>query len=189
MTAAQVAKVSMMSDLGDFLYADLGETQVLEMPYTAGNLAMTIILPKKVKGLAAVENSLNAKALAENLLKLRRQRVDVRIPKFRITFEIGLAEVLKAMGMRLAFTPQANFSGIATATDSLELTSVIHKAYVDVDEQGTEAAAATGITFGLTSAVVGKTPEFHADHPFLFLIRDKSTGLVLFMGRLSHPSE
>jgi serpin B len=91
------------------------------------------------------------------------------------------------MGMPLAFSPQADFSGMTRTRGGIQLMSVIHKAFVDVDEQGTEAAAAIGLTVGITSREVGKPQIFLADHLILFLIRDARTGLILFMGRLLKP--
>ena len=116
------------------------------------------------------------------------QEVDVTLPRFTITAEFRLDQVLADLGMPLPFsTGQADFSGIAKNVP-LSLSAVIHKAYVDVNEKGTEAAAATGAVVRVTSALVQPPrPVFRADHPFFFIIRDNGTGSTLFAGRLVNP--
>lgn len=110
------------------------------------------------------------------------------LPRFKLTSQFQLADVLKSMGMPLAFTPdRADFSGMDGRRD-LFVSAVIHKAYVEVNEEGTEAAAATGIAVGATAVMIPKEPPvFRADHPFLFLIRENRTGSLLFLGRLVNP--
>ncbi len=100
--------------------------------------------------------------------------------------KLSLARVLQSMGMTDAFTEKADFTGM-TARRELFISAVIHQAYVDVNEEGTEAAAATGVVVGVTSVGPNETPVFRADHPFLFLIRDKTTGSILFLGRVMNP--
>src|ERR687886_2612610 len=107
-------------------------------------------------------------------------QVHVMLPRFKVTAEFSLRDQLSAMGMPLAFSPSADFSGIAGGTEPLSLSAVVHKAFVDVNEEGTEAAAATGVVMVRTSAAVRPTPVFRADHPFLFLIRDTRSGSILF---------
>jgi serpin B len=111
----------------------------------------------------------------------------VSLPKFRAESQFSLRQALSTMGMPTSFTGKADFSGIDPKR-GLAISEVVHKAFVDVSEQGTEAAAATGITMRTTAM---RTPEqavvFRADHPFLFLIRDTRTGVVLFIGRLTAP--
>src|SRR5262249_15322702 len=113
------------------------------------------------------------------------QEVRVHLPRFRLTSQFQLAEVLKAMGMTRAFTPgEADLSGMSSEQE-LHLSAVIHKAFVDVNEEGTEAAAATAVV-----ALIKSRPqptEFRADHPFVYLIRDQRTGSILFLGRLVNP--
>jgi serpin B len=114
--------------------------------------------------------------------------VQVSLPKFRAESEFSIRQALSAMGMPTAFTGKADFSGI-DPKGGLAISEVVHKAFVDVSEQGTEAAAATGIAVHATAVM--RMPEqpivFRADHPFLFLIRDTRTGVVLFIGRLMTP--
>jgi serpin B len=109
------------------------------------------------------------------------------LPRFKTEKSFTLNEPLKALGMRAAFE-KADFSGMHTGGEQLDITAVIHKAFVDVNEEGTEAAGATGVVVGLTSAAPPPAPKyFRADRPFLFLIRDHKTGSVLFLGRVENP--
>ena len=181
----QKARVPMMHQTEHFGYLDGDEFQALEMPYKGGALSMVILLPKKKDGLAAFEKTLSAEKVAEWLAKLARREVWVTVPKFKTTAQFMLADTLKRMGMTDAFDGgKADFSGMDGKRD-LFISAVIHKAFVDVNEEGTEAAAATAIvgTFG------GGPPSFYADHPFLFLIRERKSGCILFMGRLANPKE
>jgi serpin B len=182
------AKVPMMHQTTKFKYLDAGELQVLEMPYAGKELSMVVLLPKKVDTLADLERSLSADKLAGWLDRLREQEVIVSLPKFKATSEFALKGALEALGMKKAFQmPGADFSGI-NGKDDLYITAVVHKAYVDVNEEGTEAAAATGVVVGVRSAPAAK-PEFRADHPFVFLIRDTRNDSVLFLGRLVEPGK
>jgi serpin B len=113
--------------------------------------------------------------------------VHVFLPRFKMTSQFQLKGVLESMGMTLAFSQQADFSGISSE-EQLFISTVIHKAFVDVNEQGTEAAAATGVVLAPTSAPVTQEPvTFRADHPFVFLIRDHRSSSILFLGRLTNP--
>ena len=178
--------VPMLHQTGFFKYFDGGNFQALELPYVGNKLSMVVFLPKKVDGLAEFEQSLTAQNLMKWLPQLQQHEVVVTLPKFRVTAEFTLNKTLSSMGMPLAFSPHAaDFSGMSEEKD-LYLSAVIHKAYVDVNEEGTEAAAATGIEMRTMSA--GPPPStFHADHPFVFLIRDNSSGSLLFLGRLVQP--
>jgi serpin B len=119
---------------------------------------------------------------------LRRREVRVTLPRFKTTAEFGLKDTLVAMGMADAFDAgKADFSGMDGKKD-LFISAVVHKAFVDVNEEGTEAAAATGVVMSLT-AMPEPPPEFRADHPFLFLIRDTKTGAILFFGRILDPTK
>jgi len=168
--------------------------KVLELPYKGG-AAMLVILPDKVDGLAAVEQSLDAakldawrKALADN------GKVMVALPKFTIDppAAMELVPALKQLGMTLAFDPKtADLTGIGVPPDPsrrLFISAVFHKAFVKVDEKGTEAAAATAVVVAEGAGAAPSQPEpFIADHPFLFAIVDQSTGLILFLGRVVEP--
>jgi len=178
--------VPMMNKTEKFGYMETEDFQGLELPYVDNELSMIIFLPKANDGLADFEKTLSTENLLQWLGRLRKRKVIVSIPKFRMTSQFSLASVLKSMGMTDAFMPNmADFSGMNGKRD-LFISAVIHKAYVDVNEEGTEAAAATGITIGATS-IGPRQPVFRADHPFLFLIRDNQTGSILFLGRVMNP--
>jgi serpin B len=178
--------VPMMNQTADFNYIQTDSFQCLELPYVNDELSMIILLPKKLDGLHELEGTVTIDNLSKWLNELRKREVIVFVPKFKMTSQFGLADVLKAMGMTNAFVPDiADFSGINGKRD-LFISAVIHKAYVNVDEEGTEAAAATGIVMK-TSAVPTQMPVFRADHPFLFVIRDNRSSSILFIGRVMNP--
>jgi serpin B len=167
-------------------YGDHGSLAILDMPYVKHEQSMIVILPKEKNGLPDVERNLTAANLSKWMMKLSTHEVDLKFPKFKVTAEIKLNETLKQMGMRDAFAfGKADFSGMATS-EKLYITAVLHKAFVEVNEAGTEAAAATAIGVGTLSLPPPAT--FHADRPFLFLIRDNRTGSILFMGRVVNPA-
>ncbi len=169
-------------------YNETDTLQVLEMPYaceSGSELVMLILLPRE-DNLTVAEEALGS--IGDLRRSLVKQRVKVSIPKFRFEADYSLPEVLSAMGMPTAFTADADFSGM-DGTDDLFISDAVHKAFVDVNEEGTEAAAATGVVVGNTGACPGTTPVFRADHPFIFLIIDKDSGTILFMGRVADPVE
>jgi serpin B len=184
-TADSSVSVSMMNQTRDFGYMETAELQALEIPYTSPALTMLVLLPRGIDGLDSLEQTLTADSLTAWSDRVRARRVEVSLPKFSLTSEFDLAQTLAAMGMRDAFAERlADFSGM-TGTKDLYIDLVLHKAFVDVREEGTEAAAATGISMkkiGIRMPVI-----FRADHPFLFTIWDRATGSILFMGRLVDP--
>jgi serpin B len=173
---------------GRFGYMESDGFQALELPYQGDELAMLIILPKDRCGLARVEDGLSADALSEWTAALRKEEVEVHLPRFKTESQFNLNQMLSGLGMSDAFNPAlADFSGM-TGTNDLFISAVVHKAFVQVNEEGTEAAAATGVTVGITS--IPAPPEiFRADRPFLFLIRANESGTILFMGRVCDPSK
>ena len=172
-----------------FGYGETQDVKWLEMPYKGHKTSMVILLPKNDSGLAALEKSLTSRRLTKWLDETEYTRVSAAIPKFKLTSKFMLGDMLKAMGMTDAFDPEkADFTGMSDRGD-LFIQAAIHKAYVDVYEKGTEAAAATGIAVGVTSVQTGKPKQFRADHPFLFLIRDRESGSILFMGRVMNPEK
>ncbi|GAI76663.1 unnamed protein product, partial [marine sediment metagenome] len=186
LTDGKKVNVPMMNQTEKFKYTEAESFQALELPYVDNELSMVILLPKETDGLSDFEKTLTAGNLSEWLGKLRKRKVIVSVPKFRMTSQFSLAAVLKSMGMTDAFVPDAaDFSGMNGKRD-LFISAVIHKAYVEVNEEGTEAAAATGVVIGVTS-MPARPPVFRADHPFLFLIRDNRTGSILFIGRVMNP--
>ncbi len=167
-----------------FNYAKTDDLELLEMPYEGDDLSMLILLPEMGK-FKTVENSLTLEMLNEWTSQLEMQRVDVYIPKFTFMTKYLLTQQLAEMGMPNAFASHADFSGIDGSTE-LFIQTVVHQAYVDVNEEGTEAAAATGVAVGITS-VGPPIPVFRADHPFIFLIKEKLSGNILFLGRVIRP--
>ena len=183
----QKVDAAMMNQTAKFGYMETDTLQGLELPYVDNDLSMIVLLPKELDGLSELEKSLTLENLSEWQSKLRKIEVVVSIPKFKLTSQFSLASVLKAMGMRNAFSRSANFSGM-NGKRNLAISAVIHRAYVDVNEEGTEAAAATAVAMRLTSmGPDSRPPVFRADHPFLFLIRDNQSGGILFIGRVMNP--
>jgi serpin B len=176
----------MMNQTAQFGYMETDILQCLELPYVDKELSMIILLPKEPDGLSKLEQTLTAENLSQWLARLYSREVVVCVPKFKVTAQFSLASVLQSMGMTDAFSSDADFSGMDGKKD-LFISAVIHKAYVDVGEEGTEAAAATGVVMKLTSVGPSETPVFRADHPFLFLIRDNKSGGILFIGRVTDP--
>ena len=176
-----------MNQTSDFGYTETPSAQILEMRYAGTGMAFDILLPTTLSGLPDLEKSLTPENLTGWLGHLTIRNVQVSLPKFRAESQFSLRQALSTMGMPTSFTDKADFSGIDPKR-GLAISEVVHKAFVDVSEQGTEAAAATGITMHATAM---RMPEravvFRADHPFLFLIRDTRTGVVLFIGRLMDP--
>jgi serpin B len=149
---------------------------------------MVVLLPKKPDGLAALEASLSASKLDGWIAKLANNQVEVSLPRFKLEVGFELSRTLKSLGMVQAFGAGADFSGMTTDR-RLYISAVIHKAFVDVNEEGTEAAAATAVNMVRTLAKVRPKPPvvFRTDHPFLFLIRDNRSGSILFVGRVTDP--
>jgi serpin B len=188
-TAKKAAQVQMMYQEKSFKFARSADALILEMPYKSGDLSMVVVLPTKVGGLAAFEKTFTADTYASQIAPLPRKEVRVWLPKFKATQESQLGQTLSAMGMPSAFSPsKADFSGM-DGERNLFISKVLHKAFVDVDEKGTEAAAATGVIMAPTAAFRPRQEpeEFKADHPFIYIIRDTRSGIILFMGRYTGP--
>jgi len=181
-------KAPMMRETERFRYADAGGHHVVELPYKGRDLSMVLLVPKAKDGLAAVEASLSAKGLAERLGAMRSRRVQLFLPRFKVTWKLEMSAVLAAMGMPRAFQAgRADFSGMAGEPGDLFIQKVFHKAFVDVNEEGTEAAAATGVVVGLRS-MPARPVVVRCDRPLVFLIRDTRSGAILFLGRLVDPT-
>jgi len=180
-------QANFMNQTSHFGCTETPSAQILEMRYAGTGIAFDVLLPKTLTGLPDLEKSLTLEHLTGWLGNLATRDVQVSLPKFRSESEFSLHKALSTMGMPTAFTDKADFSGI-DPKGGLAISEVVHKAFVDVSEQGTEAAAATGIGMRATAT---RMPEqavvFRADHPFIFLIRDTRTGVVLFIGRLMNP--
>ena len=189
----QTIKVPMMKLIGDsarFNYAEVDKTQILELPYEGEDLSMLLILPEE-DNLKKLERSISAEKLSDWRSALKKQRVDVYIPKFKFETKYFMAETLKEMGISDAFVfGAADFSQM-DGTKDLYISDVIHQAFVEVNEEGTEAAAATAVimTWGSVGGEKAITPVFRADHSFIFIIQQKETGNILFIGRVSDPNK
>lgn len=186
----KVVQAPLMHQTQNFLYAETQDVQVLQMPYLGFDMAMVVILPRQMDGLAAFERTLSLKRIVDLSLMLQSMEVEVFFPRFRMECGFDLASTLKTMGMTRAFDLRsADFSGVSGAKD-LFIDVVIHKTFIDVNEKGTEAAAASGIGIpmsALPSEPPPPPPVFKADHPFLFYIMDNQTGTILFLGRCMQP--
>jgi serpin B len=182
--------VPLMAQTGDFHhYRGRGFT-ALDLPYHDDSYVMTVLLPDQADGLPALERSLTPALLDRTFAALDRAapvRVDLLLPKLELRTNYLLGDTLKAMGMELAFSNRADFS--ALGEPPVRIGQVIHKTFLRIDEKGTEAAAATAIVeIVITGARMGPRPVvFHADHPFLILLRERETGAILFMGRIARP--
>ena len=170
-----------------FRYGEDEGLQILELPYAGDTLSMLILLPRRVDGLSDLEKDLTPANLKTWITHLWEEELAVFVPKFKVLYSLDLNDTLIAMGMRDAFDQTAaNFAGM-DGTTLLYISAAIHKAFVEVHEEGTEAAAATGIAMSL-GAAPEPPPTFRADHPFIFLIRHNSSGCILFMGRVVDPT-
>ncbi len=187
LASGQREKALLMHRQGACPYAELDGWQALELPYEGGRLTMLVLLPSSGGALADLETHLDAKSLDKISQALMSRKVDVSFPKFEIRADYSLNGYLKDAGIKEAFSREADFSGITTERKLL-ISAVMHEAWVKVDEKGTEAAAATGGAIATAAARRAESPVvFRADHPFLFLIKHRETGLILFWGRLSSP--
>ncbi|KKM14669.1 hypothetical protein LCGC14_1703810 [marine sediment metagenome] len=199
LSAGKTVKVPMMNQVAKFGYAETKDLQVLRMPYKGKELSMLVLLPRKVGDLKAAISWLTKREHARRkvlkgrgpsaavaLAALPERKVIVSMPKFKLTLALSLTKTLQAMGMKDAFSDAADFSGMDGRRD-LFISAAVHKAFVDVNEEGTEAAAATAVVIGITS-VAPSPPVFRADRPFLFLIRHEKTGAILFLGRNTNPA-
>jgi serpin B len=180
-------KLPLMNLEKEFAYVEDEQAQVLELPYKSPQLSMVVVLPRKADGLSKLEQGLNFERLEQWLAGLRREKVIVALPKFKLECDFSLSAALKQLGMPRAFGGGAEFGGMTSEAD-LQISDVVHKAFVEVDEKGTEAAAATGVIMATRAAPIENPPKvFRADHPFLFLIRNRESNAVLFLGRFSEP--
>lgn len=185
-TPTNVVKTPMMymkPEKAEFNYADINDLQILELPYKGEEISMLILLP--TEDLDSIEPSLTAEKLNEYKAQMKETKLDaIYLPKFEFDTKYFMEETLGAMGMPTAFSMAANFSGM-DGTDWLYISKVIHQAFVKVDEKGTEAAAATAVVVSLKG--IGPSNIFRADHPFIFIIQERETGNILFLGRVTDP--
>ena len=184
-----VRQVPLMAMKRRFRYFETESFQAIDLPYKDERLSMSVFLPRQRDGLRAFERGIDAAKLREWLARLDSaapQEVRLFLPKLKVERSYNLVPALGQLGMGIAFDPRrANFRSIAEA--DLFISQVVHKSFVRIDEKGTEAAAATGIEIEATGAPIRPPPVFRADHSFFFLLRDKESGAVLFLGRIEAP--
>jgi len=183
-------KVQMMNMSPDpdkikFNYAKTDDLQMLELPYKGNKISMLILLPSK--DLESIESSLTVEKINDYKNEMKETKLDsISLPKFEFDTKYFINDALKELGMPTAFSGNADFSGM-TGQKDLFISSVIHQAYIKVDEKGTEAAAATAVTMKL--GIILEKEIFNADHPFIFIIQEKDTGNILFSGRVVNPTK
>ncbi|NQU98463.1 serpin family protein [Candidatus Woesearchaeota archaeon] len=201
-TPTNVVKTPMMymdPDKARFNYADLEDLQILELPYKGEKISMLILLPKQgqdydretgeviTSDYTLEDIELSSEKLEEYKAQMTETKLDsIYLPKFEFDTKYFMADTLSTLGMPTAFSSSADFSGM-DRTNNLYISSVIHQAYVKVDEKGTEAAAATAVVMEAMAAMPRNV--FRADHPFIFIIQEKGTGNILFMGRVTNPTQ
>ncbi|MEM9189576.1 MAG: serpin family protein [Myxococcota bacterium] len=181
--------VPMMHQYGSFQFGQGDGAKILRLGYTGNELEMVFILPEERDGLAEVEEDLTAEQIEAWLGTTRDTELPIYLPRFRVdpSEPMALRPALEGLGMELPFEPTADFRSMSNERP-LYIDSVFHKAFVEVNEEGTEAAAATAVVMTTEAAVIEEPPEFRADHPFLFAIRDTRSGTLMFLGRVSDPS-
>jgi serpin B len=184
LASGSTADIPLMHLEEDVRHAKADGLQLLRLSYGKGGLSMVVLLPESPGGLPGLESRLDAATLTGWLAGMRRQNVQVYLPRFRVDTEFQLNQALAALGMKQAFTSAADFSGM-DPKKRLFLSAVIHQAFVEVNEEGTEAAAATGAVMSLTSMPMEPT-VFRADHPFIYMIMGPDDE-ILFMGRVMDP--
>lgn len=181
--------VSMMYQEGRFKYGRHDGMQAVELPYGGNNLSMLVVLPEAGTRLEEIEKKLSESRIRQLARVMKPWKVQVFLPRFEITWGThSLKKEFWSLGMTLAFkSGVADFSGMAGVPGDLYISDILHKAFVKVNEEGTEAAAATAVIVGTRSTSLEEVAVFRADRPFLFFIRENSTGAILFMGRYINP--
>ncbi|MDZ8092544.1 MAG: serpin family protein [Nostoc sp. DedQUE05] len=191
-TSAKKIQVPMMEQKETFGYKETEDLQVLQLPYVGNDLSMLVLLPKQINGLRELEDNLTLENLANWVEGLQEREVRVFLPRFRVSSQFQLNETLIAMGMRDGFDQnKANFSGMDGRENGFCIGAVVHQAFVDVNDEGTEAAAATAM--GMFDLFLSEqplpVPVFKVDRPFIFLIRERITASILFLGKIVNPEK
>ncbi len=186
LASGSTTSVDMMNGELPASYGEFEGGKVLLLPYEGDEVALFVVLPDSADGLAALEAELDGETLSGWLDSASSMDVVIGLPRMELRQKLELQEILSDLGMPTAFSDAADFSG-ATTEQALKIDKVIHEGWVEVNEEGTEAAAATAISEVQLTAEHEDPPTFVADHPFLFGIRDELTGAILFMGRMSDP--
>ena len=184
-----VREVPMMKHSADYSYANENGLEAIRLPYADGTLAMYVVLPQDTKRMQAFLQQLTPDEFAKLVSSLHPQKGTIELPRFTITYDATLNSVLTKLGMGIAFSGNANFDGIHNGPPPLEISEVRHASFLRVDEEGTEAAAATSVGIRALAARIGP-PPFHmvVDHPFFLAIRDERNGQLLFTGTIENPA-
>jgi serine protease inhibitor len=187
LSATSQLEAPLMHHFDHVRYLENSDFQAVELPYKSNALSMVILLPRQMEACGKLENQLNPALLSRSLSQMTQQKVEIFLPRFKLESTFALSDTLARMGMPDAFGTKADFSGM-DGTRLLFISGVFHKAWGEVNEEGTEAAAATTVLVTAHLAVVtAPPPVFRADHPFIFFIRDTRSGSLLFLGRLAQP--
>lgn len=185
----RLVRAPLMHQHTEVKYLQAEGFQAVDLDYEGGDLSMLVLLPDKRDGLRDLETKLSASMLQDCVAKLIKREVEIFLPRFRMTWgTVDVKDALHSLGMSLAFSPQADFSGInghrPPHEESFYISAVFHQAFIEANEEGTEAAAATAVAWRTLSL----GPIFRADHPFLFAIRDRESSAILFFGRVTDPT-
>jgi serpin B len=188
-TSDKTTTAKMMQQETRMGHFDAGEYHVVQLPYVGFTTSMLVIVPKQIDGLTTLEKDLTPEMFNKLVGGIQHRQVRLSLPQFEFEYATSLSGVLKEMGVKLAFdADKADFSAMTTA-EKLAISDVVHKAYVKVDEKGTEAAGATAVVMTATAMPLPEdTIVVTADRPFLFVVRDDTTGAILFMGRIRNPA-
>jgi serpin B len=189
LSAASQVTVPLMHHLDEVRYMENTDFQAVELPYRINVLSIVVMLPRQIDGCGTLEGRLTPALLASSLSQMNLRKVEIFLPRFKVESRFKLNEELAALGMPDAFSNRAEFSGM-DGTRDLSISGVFHKAWGEVNEEGTEAAAATAVVVNALSVrqPAAPPPVLRADHPFLFFVRDTRSGSILFLGRLANPS-
>ncbi len=180
-------KTDFMHQIRSYPYYEDEEIQAISLPYKNNRMALMVILPKSIEGWRLISQVINYERINLVISGMGTREVQLALPKFRSELQINLRQELTSMGMGTAFSRHADLSGM-TGEENLYVDEVIHKAFIEVNEMGTEAAAATAAIIGLKSSLRDDPVRFNADHPFVFFLFDRQTGCIIFTGRLVKPS-
>ncbi|NP_001279664.1 neuroserpin precursor [Callorhinchus milii] len=187
-------QISMMYQQGEFYYGEFtdgtdeagGIYQVVELPYKGDEMSMMIVLPRQEVQLASIEPLLKTQQINEWANSIKKEKVEVFLPKFKVKQSIDLKEVLSSLGMSEMFDMNADLSAMTERND-LYISKAVHVSYLEVNEEGSEAAGVSGMI--ISNRMGSLAPQVLADHPFFFLIRNRKTGTIYFMGRVMHPED
>ncbi len=190
LTEKEKVKVPFMYQKSSFKIIEKGDFQAISLPYKGNLMSMVVVLPRSIAGLASLEKDLNVGKLDDWMSEIDSapaQNTELYLPKFKFATGYDLVQACNTLGMKDAFdtTGAADFSGMGWPKGRLWISQIKHKAFVEVNEEGTEAAAATAVEMATKS--ISFDPVFRADHPFIFIIRENTTGSILFMGRMVEP--